>query len=121
MKRTDTWLIMALFPLILGFGCGGGSTSQANTGRATLTIIWPDRSRLIPLASNSIQVVFSRGAQTIDSKIIPRPSSGNQTQTTFTNLKTGNLMLAATAFPNSDATGVAQATGTTSVTILSGQ
>jgi hypothetical protein len=101
-------------------GCGGG-TSSSNTGRATLTIIWPNRNRLIPLASNSIQVIFSRAGQALDSKTIPRPASGNQTQTTFTNLKTGTLTLVATAFPNADASGVSQATGTTPVTIVSGQ
>src|SRR5262249_40510051 len=50
-----------------------------------------------------------------------RPTTGNQTSTTFQNLKTGSLSLTATAFPNTDGTGVAQAAGTTPVTILSGQ
>ena len=103
-------------------GCGGGSSSNSSgTGRAVIKITWPDRSRLLPLASNSIKVIFTRGAQTVDSQLIPRPASGNQTQTTFINLKTGSLTLTATAFPNSDGTGVSQASGTTPVTIQSGQ
>ena len=107
--------------IVIGMGCGGGSSLSNGTGRAVVKITWPDRSRLIPVASNSIKVVFTRGAQVVDSQLIPRPVSGNQTQTTFTNLKTGSLTLTATALPNSDGSGVAQATGTTPVTISSGQ
>jgi hypothetical protein len=101
---------LLLLPLI---GCGGSSSAPSGTGRAFIKITWPDRNRLIPLASNSIQVTFSRGAQTVATQLIPRPASGNQTTTTFQNLKTGGLALTATAFPNADGTGTAQATGTT--------
>src|SRR5262249_55725542 len=54
-------------------------------------------------------------------QIISRPASGNQTSASFDNLKTGNLTLTAVAYPNADATGIAQAQGTTPVTIQSGQ
>ena len=114
-------IIAAVITTVLSGGCGGGSSTGSGAGRAVINITWPDRSRLIPLASNSIKVVFTQGAQVVDSQLIPRPVSGNQTQTTFTNLKTGSLILTATAFPNADGSGVAQASGTTPVTITSGQ
>src|SRR5438552_1653442 len=59
-------------------GCGGsgGGTQSSTTGRATLTIIWPDRSRLIPAASNSIKVAINKGSTAITSNVVARPSGG---------------------------------------------
>src|SRR5262245_34914576 len=92
-------LAIAVLSTFAVCGCGGGGSVQLTngTGRAVIKVTWPVRSRLIPVAANSIRVVFMRGAQFVDSQLLPRPPQGvNQTTTTFNNLKTGNLTLTAT-------------------------
>src|SRR5215831_14085002 len=122
--RSALWRLVCTFLACeILFGCGGGQSTPSNSGagRAVIKITWPDRSRLIPAASNSIRLAFIRSNAEIASKIVPRPASGNQTSTTFQDLKTGSLSMTAVAFPNVNATGVPQASGTTPVTIASGQ
>lgn len=107
-------------------GCGGGSKSAGvgQTGRATLTITWPDRaadSRLIPVAANSITATFRQNGQVVATQTVARPSSGNQTTVIFSALPPGDLTFQATAYPNADGSGVAQASAATGVTIVSGQ
>lgn len=121
MKRLSILAAVCAAVLALA-GCGGGHSSpDSGGGRAVLTIKWPSRGRLIPAAANSIKATFTRGAQVVASQILARPTSGNQTTATFDNLKVGSLTLTASAFPNADGTGVAQAQGVTPVTIANGQ
>lgn len=119
----NRWIPVSTLLLVLPLtGCGSGNAPDStNSGRATLTIQWPDRSRLIPAASNSIQVTFLRGNQNAAQQVIPRPASGNTSTVTFVNLKVGMLTLSGAAFPSTDATGVAQAAGMSPVQIVSGQ
>jgi hypothetical protein len=104
-------------------GCGGGSSTPAGsaTGDARITISWPARGRLIPLAANSIKVTFALAGSTVQERIVARPVSGDQSLVTFTNLKVGTLTLTGIAYPNADGTGIAQARGSTPVAIQSGQ
>ena len=103
-------------------GCGGGSGgAPAGTGRATITVTWPDRSRLIPVASNSIKVTFSKGATVVASQVLQRPTQGNQTTATFDALPPGDLTVTAAAYPTTDGTGVAQAKASLPVTIVANQ
>ncbi len=114
--------LAAITTALCGCGGGGGAPTSQDSGRAVIKITWPERTRLIPIACNSIKVTFSRAGVAFASQILPRPPQGvNQTTTTFNNLKTGNVTLTATAYPNSNATGTAQANGAVGVTILSGQ
>src|SRR2546423_722822 len=103
-------------------GCGGsGGGSQAGNGRATFIINWPERTRLIPAAANSIKVEIKKGASVFTSKVIPRPAQGGQTSTTFDALPVGSLTAVATAYPSSDGTGTPQATGTAPLTVTADQ
>jgi hypothetical protein len=103
-------------------GCGGGGIeSHSGAGRAVLTVIWPDQTRLLPAASNSIKVTFVRATEVVATRVLARPASGNQTSASFDNLKVGELTLTATALPNANGTGIAQAQGSTPVTIIDGQ
>src|SRR5438132_9843556 len=97
------WRRMAALVIVVAVsGCGGGGSIPAakGTGKAVFTMKWPDRSsRLIPLASNSIRIVFKDSSNTtVGDQILVRP----QTQATFNNLPIGNLVATATAFPNND-------------------
>jgi hypothetical protein len=109
---------------LLTMGCGGGAVPLDGlaTGQATLLIQWPSRSRLIPLEAKSIRVEIKTqaGAQ-VALKILDRPATGNTTTTTFIDLPEGLLTVQATAFPQSNAQGTAQADGTATITIVRAQ
>ena len=103
-------------------GCGSGSAPIADgTGRATLVIEWPETTRLVPVAASSITVSFSLDGAVVAGQTVTRPTSGNTSTVTFDALPVGSLGVTASAYPNADGTGVAQATAATSATIVSGQ
>ena len=113
---------VAMIGLLFMMGCGGGSapmTADApQTGRAVITVKWPESSsRLIPAGANSIRVTFLVGTITLQSQIIARPT----TSATFTNLPSGTLIVQAAAFPTTDATGSVQAKADSSAVIVAGQ
>jgi streptogramin lyase len=60
------------------------------------------------------------GAQS-QTQLVPRPASGNTTTVTFSGLKIGIWAMTASAYPNADGTGVAQATGSAPVNIADNQ
>ncbi|MBM3493474.1 MAG: hypothetical protein FJX72_04005, partial [Armatimonadetes bacterium] len=107
--------------MLAACGSSVSSVPATTTGTATITIAWPDRGRLVPLAANSITATFSLGATVLQTKTAARPPAGSSSTITFDALKVGTLTLMATAFPNADGTGTAQAQGATLVTISSGQ
>lgn len=121
--RLRIQILLTLITALCLSGCGGGSISNIAkaTGRAVVTIVWPDRSRLIPAAANSISIKINEGATTIAQKIVARPSSGNSSTVTFDSLPSGSYSAVATAFPNADGSGTAQATGTVPLTLTVGQ
>lgn len=113
--RIRSYLALLVLPLA---GCGGSglssSSSRPATSRLTVNFAWPIRdTRVIPTASNSIKVVVTQGAVTVGSAILVRPA----TTVSFSELPVGSITVAATAYPNSDATGNAMASASTSSTI----
>jgi hypothetical protein len=115
--------LMLLLAVAFLNGCGGSRAGNNNsmTGRAALSITWPSRSRLIPVASNSIRILFTQNGTVLANQLVPRPSAGGTSSVTVNNLKVGALVMAATAYPNADGTGVAQASGTTTINIADNQ
>lgn len=105
--------------------CGGarpalqGVSGQSKLGRASMTIKWPVRNaRIIPTAANSIVVQLSQnGKQVATSGALTRPAGGGTTTWTTPNLDQGTYSISATAFPNADGSGTAQARGSGSITI----
>ncbi|MGC4042977.1 MAG: DUF3500 domain-containing protein [Armatimonas sp.] len=104
-------------------GCGGASSkaSASETGRAVISITWPERTRLIPVASNSIKVTFYQGAVAVATQTVARPSTGNTSTLTFSGLPAGNLSVTAVALPNADGTGNPQANTAVTASITIGQ
>ena len=102
-------------------GCGGNMQTATATGRASVVIKWPARSRLIPDASNSIKVEFSDGTTTVASTLIPRPAQGGPAAVSFDPLPVGTLTVLATAYPQTDGTGTAQARASLPLDIQAGQ
>jgi WD40-like Beta Propeller Repeat len=108
-------------------GCGGGGQlspeAPSGSGRAQFTILWPEiksSTRLIPAAAKSITVKMV-GPITIQKTIARPPVGTNQTEVTFDAIEIGSYSVTATAYPNTDGTGVAQATGATSLSIQKDQ
>lgn len=122
---------MRWFALIAGIlavlaGCGGGGSSSpsgtvSTTGRATFTIQWPGRSRLIPVGANSIRVRISSPSAVLAEQVLPRPSAGGTVKTTLNGITVGQYTLTAHAYPEIDGTGTAQATATSPITIQPGK
>jgi hypothetical protein len=125
--------IFALFTLLalsvpLIIGCGGGNNTMGSgaatrrTGQALLTIKWPvATTRLIPVATNSIEITIANVSGMLTTQIVNRPSNVPPTSTvTFANLNAGNLTVTATAYPQANAVGIAQATGSAGLTITAG-
>ena len=122
VRRRLTAALVMVTALLCGCGGGGGGGGGAPSGRAAITVNWPLRTRLIPVAANSIRVDFSMGDRVIATQVIARPTQGGTSTTVIGGLSIGNAVLKAAAYPNADGVGVvAQAVGTTSLTIQAGQ
>lgn len=121
MKHNLSVVLGAFLLALALFGCGGGG-SAPQTGRATVSVTWPAAStRLIPFASSSIRVLVTQGTQGVGEAILARPASGGTASATFDRLPTGSVTVTATAYPDPNAAGVAQAAGSAPVTIVKGQ
>ena len=126
--------------LLAGSGCGGGggTTAPGTTlvrssiteagGRAQITMRWPASSktggRLVPAASDSARVsFFDAQGKLLQTGLLVRPDAngGQVSINTFTDLPPGVLTVSATAFPNADGTGVAQANVVGQTTIVQNQ
>lgn len=114
-----TTLILPLSLPILA-GCGSSASNAvapAGTGRATLTLKWPERSRVIPFAAESIKVRVIQGAKVLGESILPRPQSGGTATATFDSLPLAEVQIQAWAYPTTNATGTPQAQGQVGVLV----
>jgi len=113
--------LLSLFAVVFA-GCGGGNVGSGTsistrTGRALFTIKWPQSTRLVPASSQSIRITIQSGSIVVGGpQLIVKPT----TTASFTNLPAGTLTVVANAYPQADGTGVAQASGTTPITIVAG-
>ncbi len=142
MKKTlfvTAALVAALAFSLAGCGSGGGTTpltqltptpapSAAITGRAQISLRWPEkpsasRGRLIPLDAQSVRVSFIDASGGVaQTALLSRPPGTNPvSRTTFTDLPPGVFTVQATAYPNADGTGIAQASVTGQATIVAAQ
>ena len=122
MKRKSSRrvFIASTVGLAVSSGCGSGPARKiapTRLGGARFVVTWPAQSssRLIPVSANSIKLELSGPrSQTI---LVPRSASPTS-EVTFDNLPGGQYSVTATAYPTEFGTGVAQATGTVSLTIV---
>lgn len=131
-----TALATAAMAALLGVGCGGRGNDPArpasemrpearqSAGSTRLIFFWPDRGRLIPVESNSITIQLLKGGAALPGtdRLVVRPATGGGTQETVTwdDLPLGPLTVTATAYPNADGTGTAQAAASMEVDIQNG-
>ncbi len=111
--RLIQFCVVAIIAVIPGCGAGSRGLSGSPTmGRATFTVIWPGQKRLIPNASSSIVIQITNSGTVVASQTLARPSGGGTTSASFPALPIGQLSATATAYPQLDGTGVAQADAT---------
>lgn len=132
MSPRILWLGLGLLPTLLSCGGGGAAVSSApaTTGQLGIRIVWPTEKRLIPDASNSVQVTVYRTDITNPNgtpvlilehqQVVNRPQYGNLSVISVSlpanNVKTYEVQ--ATAFPQANAGGIAQASGTSGNILL---
>lgn len=123
-----TRVAFLVLPALLLAGCGGGGsgspssgggvTASSKNGTAKISVVWPARNaRFMPLASNSIVVNLLQNGVQKGSQIVVRPTDGSPSSATFTGLAYGAYTTALAAYPSTDGTGVAQATGSAPLTV----
>lgn len=116
MRGFVLFCLVVFFAILTGCGGGGGGTTPqtGDTCKAVITVQWsplPADQKLLPLAANSIKVEVRNDKEFYVSQTLARPATGTTSSTTFGALPAGNLTFTATAYPNTNGTGVAQATG----------
>ena len=119
--QASFFTLIALFTVAL-IGCGGGGKSSRATGRASITILWNSadreaKSRVIPLATNSIRIAVMDGSATVASAVLSRPASGSSTTQDFNELPVRSLTLSVAAYASTDGTGTALAVSNDTLTI----
>jgi len=117
---SNGWRTLAVVLAGVLVGCGGGADS-ADSGGAVFTVVWPESTRLIPEASQSIRVEIRRNNVAVATRVIPRPVGGGSASADFQNLPVGPVSAIATAHPQADGAGVAQASGSVAFTVQAGQ
>ncbi len=106
------------------------SSGTGARGELRIGIHWPSPAKLIPLAAQSISigamgpgnqaVPLTYNGKTNNVIVVARPPAGQNSSTVdLTDLPAVPIALTATAYPNADGSGVAQATGAQVVTISS--
>ncbi len=116
--------ILACTAFVALAGCGGGNSSTTGaptagrSGAVTFSVHWPVIGRLVPAASQSVSVVLTLNGQQIAIQTLARPANGGTTSATFSNVIASAIDFTASAFPSANGTGIAQATGSASVSIM---
>jgi WD40 repeat protein len=111
--------ILFFILILVVFACGGGSgSSSGSAGKIFISIKWPQATKGIPVASNSIEIILkdSKGV-VVQNPLIVKPAE----QWVSDSLANGSYSLSAIAFPTTQGTGVRQAVGSAEVTLREGQ
>lgn len=110
------FIMLVLVLVSLASCAGGGHRASVGLGTLSVNVVWPPVTRLIPLASNSIEVQVFVGGDEVASTVIPKPL----TIASLSDIPTGDVTVTATAYPVADGSGVAQATGSTVAAVTAG-
>ncbi len=118
--RTATFLLAATLTGLLT-GCGGaGPDTPAQGVRAVVVIRWPEPARMVPLLAQSIVLEVVQTGIFSSSQSVGRPAAGGTSEVRLENLPAGALRFTATAYPEPDGQGIAQATATQTLTGAAG-
>jgi formylglycine-generating enzyme required for sulfatase activity len=117
-------LLLALLTAVLA-GCGGAGTEDAElpgaTGSVTFTVDWPARTRVLPMAAESVEVTLSGQPDLPAPQMVTRPAGDMATtqSISFDNVPAGTLAYTLTAYPQADLGGTPVGTVTGTVRVKS--
>ncbi len=126
LKTRSGLALVAPLALLL-VGCGGDGGSSASSGRASLrmTMAWPAPNRAVPNAANSVVTIVTVRGKEVARALFTRPGAsrginrdGGSTTILLQRLPAGEATVGYAAYPSADGTGVAQATGSSTGTLL---
>jgi uncharacterized protein YjdB len=125
--------LSTLAPMIGLTGCGGGNATSVadNVSGVTLRIHWPEATsgttRVVPIATQSVQVELSEVAQAGATtpgarqvRTLNRPTGGTVSQLIFLGVTPGNVTLVGRAYAGKDAQGVVLAQSATTTNLAVG-
>lgn len=121
-RRWGVPLLVAFVALPLGCGGGGGNGGSTNPTRGTLRlrVTWPDQTRAIPTAANSLRIVTSANGTQVDSRVISRTkTTGYTEEVVLSNLPFQSYSAVMTAFQNAGGDGAVLGTGTATTNLTS--
>jgi len=129
MKKVSRLFALTALLAALGTalaGCSGGSDAAPGAvqgaGRVQMIIQWPEQTRLIPEAARTIRVEVGKDNNSVETKLVPRPPTGqNETTVRFENVPAGQVTVVARALPTDDGRGVVQAEGSLTVVVRAGE
>lgn len=118
--------VVALLVLV---GCGSGAGdppgSSRETSSASVHITWPPRpavrGRVIPEATESIQVTITAGSNTVATSVVDRPYAYAESIVVLFGLPVGDLDAEAKAYSLSEARGTELASGSSSFRTHAGE
>jgi DNA-binding beta-propeller fold protein YncE len=115
-------IILALLAGCSGGGGGAGRPAGAQTGSVGVRIVWPERAEIdtafIPAASESIKIEFIQDGVPVAGKavVINRPATTGR----IDGVPAGQLIMRATAHPEAEGEGVAQAQAERTIEVIDG-
>jgi hypothetical protein len=123
MLKALSLYILLMIAAMLFVGCSETTAPVTSDTKASahITIAWPSRSRMIPIAANYILITLTQNTGFSISQWVARPQNGDTTQTVdFTQIPLGYTVATAAAYYSEQMPQTAMATGTTSFMVNAG-
>jgi|GEM_PF-3169950 len=117
-RHRIVWAFAIALTAVLA-GCGGGQSRSA-TGRVSLTVVWPERTRLIPQATESVVARLTGPGGYDQPLLFVRATGQSEVTQQWLDLQPGAYTLAGKAHPVADGSGTALASGSAGVQVEPG-
>lgn len=119
------WLLATVFTVICIIGCGGGGSgsSSITTGKVSVSINWPGRSRYVPPYANSVVCRITASPSKTYSLTLNRTGDSEYLGTALfaQEIPVGNFTMVVSAFPESNGGGSVVAQAQVGISVTAGQ
>lgn len=129
-QNSCVYLVLGVFVVVMWLlsGCHGGDDGAlVATGRVSIQLAWPEpstggvSSQLVPARSESVLIEVLEGSDVVAQELLVRPTEPPwTTNTQFDPVPAGTLLVKANAYPDTDGSGVPQASAQMLVTVAPG-